>query len=280
MLRAGVTSTGFDPLVSVGVGLDDAGAGSVEVRFQPSGVDLYAVDRTAGVETNASSLPADTAPRLLGVALDLASSILTEQLGSVVTSRATGVLQGVVFTGGGTQVDTSLFADFAHPERLLHRLEVLLWNAATAPPVSGVKAGLRVTIADSVEVGLVSEDIGGGRKQLGINVDLPPGKKFSFPTSGVTVDLEVKSDWITGDVPSGLSIFVLAGPDVDHLTISPAFTVAGVGVRFTKPAGPLLELGSIALDGIAVHVYAEASPAGIGGGAQLQLVGLAVAPGG
>ena len=279
VLRAGVTGAGFDPLVGVGVGVDDAGAGSVEVRFAPSGVDLYAVDRTAGSETNASRLPADTAPRLLGVALDLASSILTQQLGTVVTSRATGVLQNVVFTGGGTQIDTSLFADFAHPERLLHRLEVLLWNAATAPPLhGGDPSGLRVTIADTVVLGLVSEDIGGGHRQLGINVDLKPGKSFSFPTSGVTVALEVKADWITGNVPSGLSIFVLEGTDVDHLRISPAFSVAGLGVRFTKPAGPLLELGSIALDGIAVHVYAEANPAGIGGGAQLQLVGLAVAP--
>ena len=73
---------------------------------------------------------------------------------------------------------------------------------------------------------------------------------------------------------------MLKGADLDHLELVPGFSVAGVGLRFTKASGPLLELGSIALDGIAVHVYAEAGPHGVGGGAKVQLDGLAVAPGG
>ena len=85
--------------------------------------------------------------------------------------------------------------------------------------------------------------------------------------------------WIDDDVLPGLSIFVVKGTGVDDLEISPAFTVAGVGVRITKPAGPLLELGSIALDGIGLSIYAAVSPEGVGGGAQIELVGLAVAPG-
>ena len=283
VVRAGVTSGGFSRLVSVGLGLDDAGAQSVEVRWAVDGTvpQVCAVDRTAGVETGEDRTPAGFATRVLAVALDLAASVLTEQLGTVVTNRATGMLQGVLFTGGGRQVDTTLVGDLSNPDALLHRLKVLLWNCATDPAHGGTPARpLGVTIDNTVTIALASEDLSGGRKQVGLNVTLAPGKKFSFPTSGVTVALEVDASWITHSPQPGLSIFVLAGPDADHLDISPAFLVAGIGMRFTKPAGPLLELGSIALDGIAVHVYAEANPVGIGGGANLELVGLAVAPGG
>lgn len=283
VVRAGVTSGGFSRLVSVGLALDDAGAQSVEVRWAVDGnaPEVCAVDRAAGVETGEDRTPAGFATRVLAVALDLAASVLTEQLGTVVTGRATGMLQGVLFTGGVRRVDTTLFADLTHPEALLHRLEVLLWNCATDPAhgANPVRP-LGVTIDGTVTIALASEDLSAGRKQVGLNVSLVPGKKFLFPTSDVTVALEVDASWISHNPQPGLSIFVLAGPDADHLAISPAFLVAGLGMRFTKSAGPLLELGSIALDGIAVHVYAEANPAGVGGGANLELVGLAVAPGG
>ncbi|NYG07821.1 hypothetical protein BJ986_002308 [Phycicoccus badiiscoriae] len=279
VIRAGFTGTGFTPLVGVGVGLDADGAQSVEVRFGASGVDVAAVTRTAGVESGVDVTPAGVAPRVLGVALDLASSVLTQQLGTVVTDRATGMLQGVVFTGGGRQIDTTLFGDFEHPERLLHRLEVLLWNCATDPGhgVNPVRP-LGVTIAGAVKISLASEPLGGGQTQVGLNVT--PVGDFAFPTSGVNVVLRADASWIDATVQPGLSIFILKGTGVGDLVISPAFTVAGLGVRITKPAGPLLELGSIALDGIGLSIYAEVNPVGVGGGAQIELVGLAVAPGG
>lgn len=279
VIRAGFTGNGFIPLVGVGLGLDAAGAQSVEVRFGPTGVDVAAVTRVAGVETGADLTPAGVAPMVLGVALDLAASVLTERLGTVVTDRATGMLQGVVFTGGGRQIDTTLFGDFQHPERLLHRLEVLLWNCATDPAhgVNPVRP-LGVTIDGAVKISLASEDLGAGQKQIGLNVT--PVGDFAFPTSGVNVVLRADASWIDDDVLPGLSIFVLKGTGVDDLVISPAFTVAGLGVRITKPAGPLLELGSIALDGIGLSIYAAVNPDGVGGGAQIELVGLAVAPGG
>ena len=127
--------------------------------------------------------PGRRAPRVLGIALDLASSVLTEQLGTVVTDRATGMLQGVVFTGGGRQIDTTLFGDFEHPERLLHRLQVLLWNCATDPAhgVSPVRP-LGVTIDGAVKISLASEDLGGGQKQIGLNVT--PGGRLRLPDLG------------------------------------------------------------------------------------------------
>ena len=279
VIRAGFTGTGFTPLVGIGVGLDADGAQSVEVRFGPTGVAVAAVTRVAGVETGVDLTPAGVAPRVLGIALDLAASVLTEQLGTVVTDRATGMLQGVVFTGGGRQIDSTLIGDFEHPERLLHRLQVLLWNCATDPGhgVNPVRP-LGVTIDGAVTISLASEDLGGGQKQIGLNVT--PVGDFAFPTSGVNVVLRADASWIDDDVLPGLSIFVVKGTGVDDLEISPAFTVAGVGVRITKPAGPLLELGSIALDGIGLSIYAAVNPDGVGGGAQIELVGLAVAPGG
>ena len=42
----------------------------------------------------------------------------------------------------------------------------------------------------------------------------------------------------------------------------------GSGCGSPRPPGPLLELGAIALDGIAVHLYGEATAVGLGGGVQ------------
>ena len=61
---------------------------------------------------------------------------------------------------------------------------------------------------------------------------------------------------------------------ITDLDLAPGFSIMGIGLRFTKPAGPLLDLGAIQLDGIAFHVYAEATGLGVGGGANLELVGL------
>src|SRR5262249_54475385 len=80
--------------------------------------------------------------------------------------------------------------------------------------------------------------------------------------------------------PAGLALYVLKGPSSTDLDIDFGFSIAGLGLRFTKAAGPLLDLGAISLDGIAFHLYGEASGSGVGGGARLQLSGLAVAPGG
>ena len=51
-------------------------------------------------------------------------------------------------------------------------------------------------------------------------------------------------------------------------------------MRFTNVAGPLLDLGPVSLDGIALRLYAEVVAAGVGGGAQVELTGLSFAPGG
>ncbi|HEY4314409.1 MAG TPA: DUF6603 domain-containing protein [Actinomycetes bacterium] len=282
--RAGVTAGGFSRAIGIGVGLDPAGAESLEFRWTLDGQppEVVSVSRDVqGVETAVVDEVEVVALKVLGVAVSLASSVITDQLGSVVTTRATNMLQDVLFTGGGRTIDPTLFTDLVNPDALFARLKTLLWNCAVDPHHGGSPPKpLSLTIDDTVVLGLTAVDLGGGQQHLGLNVSLAPGKKFEFPTSGVKVALEVDDTWIDPHVTGGISVLVLKGPDVDHLDLVPGFSIGGVGLRFTKASGPLLELGSIALDGIAFHVYAEAGPQGVGGGAKIQLDGLAVAPGG
>lgn len=282
--RAGVTTGTFTRRIGVGLALDPAGASSVEVRWTLDGNPPapYEVARdVTGVETSADSTLSVVGLDALGLAVSLASNVITTQLGTVVTARATGMLQGVVFTGGGRTIDTTLFADLTSPERLLHRLKMLAWNCATDPAHGGQSARpVSVTIDGIVTIGLAAVDLGGGQRHVGLNLTLPPGKQLDFPTSGVSVSLVVDASWVDPAAQPGLSILALKGPDADHLNLVLGFSVSGVGMRFRKQSGPLLELGSISLDGISFLVYAEAGPAGAGGGAKIQLDGLAVAPGG
>ena len=211
--------------------------------------------------------------QLVGVAVSLASGILAEQLATVITDDAAERLDGVVFAGGGRQIDPTLVTDLLTPERLLTRLQTFAWNCATGPKP------LSITIDNAVTLALVAHTVGPD-KHLGVSVNLAPGKTFPLASGDVKVTLEVDASWIDPVVPAGLSIFVLKGNAPDALSVDFGLAVAGIGVRFSKTAGPLVELGAIALDGIAVHLYGEATSSGLGGGVRLQLSGLAVAPGG
>ena len=276
-IRAAITSSGFSRLLSVGLGVDDAGLESAEFRwtFDNHPPFVAAITRdVSGVETGVVTKVEDVALRILGLAVSIASGFLAEGLRTVISDRAAGMLQGVVFTGGGRDLDPTLFEDLVNPTALTHRLEILAWNCATAPQPPSL------TIDQTVTIALTAADLGGGDKALGVNVTLAAGKRFDFPTGDVKVALEVVSDWIAPPLAGGLSIFALAGKDVDHLTVEPGFAIAGIGVHFTKSSGPLLDLGSIALDGIALHIYAEVDRAGQGGGVHVKLDGLAFSPGG
>ncbi len=282
VVRAGSASAG-DRLLSVGLAFDDDAASSVEVRWtldaQPP--TLVGVRRdTTGTHVDAAGGPTG----LLSVAVSLVSGVVVAALGpSIVTPRLVRMLGGVVFADGSAtaDVDPSFALDLLAPERLLARAERLLWNAATdAQPLS-------LTIDGAVTLALAADDLGGGAQALGVNVSLATGKTFTLAQGDTTVVLEVDATWLVPDTAAGLSVYAVHGtrtaggggqPDTYTFAFEPGVTVAGLGVRFTNPSGPLLELGPVSLDGIAVHVYAEASVAGLGGGVQLQLAGLAFAP--
>ncbi|MGE3443366.1 MAG: DUF6603 domain-containing protein [Acidimicrobiia bacterium] len=277
-LRAGVSSAGFSRMVSVGLGLDDTGERSVEVRWgldaQPP--SLVAVTRAVTGETLGSAT--DAALGLLSIGVSLATGVALDALGPVISSRATAALQGVLFTdvASSTDVDAAFFTDLLDADALVDRVKRLAWNLATTAPIS-------ITIDSIVTVGLVADDAGGGDKRLGVNLSLAAGKRFAFPVGGdLKVEMEVDATWVDPPEPAGLSIFVLEGRVASNGNVSldlvPSVVVAGIGLRFTKTSGPLLDLGGIALDGIGISLYGEASPDGAGGGARLMLEGLAFAP--
>ena len=274
VVRAGVTGGTFTRLVGIGLGLDDDGDQSVEFRWSldASPPSLAAVTRTPTGET-ADTDVGRVAIQLVGIAVSLASGILTEQLGTVITDDATARLQGVVFAGGDRTIDPTLVADLLAPDRLLARLMTLAWNCAVGPnPLS-------LTIDGTVTLALAGVADGPDRR-IGLAVTLAPNTSFPIATGDVNVELEVDAAWVEPAVPAGLAVYVLKGPSADDLGLDFGVSIAGIGLRFTKTAGPLVDLGAISLDGIAVHLYGEASSSGVGGGVRLQLSGLAVAPGG
>lgn len=273
-IEAGVTSTGFTRSVTAGVSLDDSGDAQVVARWALNGTapQLLALSRGDG------SLTADTDPvlvatRVLATALSVASGVLLDQLEAIISDRATDVLQDVLFTGGTASLDPTFITDLVDPEALFGRLQRLAWNCATATPA------LTVTIDDALTIAFASRATTGGRSQVGIALSLPAEQRLALLTGETTLDLEVDHTWIDAPVEGGLSIYLLEGT-ATALVLSPGFAVAGLGVRIGKSAGPLLELGGLAVDAVAVHVYAEANGAGAGGGARVQIEGLAISPGG
>ncbi len=277
VVHAGTGSAAADRLVGIGLALDDLADRSVEVRWsldaQPP--KLVAVDR--GTAPQVSEVGA--VPRLLSLGVGLAGGIVVESLPTgFLDARAIRILQGVLFTETATtpQLDPQVVLDLLDPELVLARAERLLWNAATdAQP-------LQVTIGGIVTIGLVATDADGG-KDLGVELTLASGQRFKIADDDTVVELEVDDTWITPGVAAGLGIYAVHGVRTGEafaFSFQPGVTVGGVGLRFTKQSGPLLSLGAVGVDGFAVRVYAEARATGVGGGVQVALLGLAVAPGG
>lgn len=274
VVRAG-SAAGADRMVGLGLALDDAAARSVQVRWALDATPpvLAAVHASGPAETTGDA--DEAAYWLLALGLSLAGGVVVEGLRDLLTPKAKACLRGVVFTdtAGSTQLDPGLARDLLDPPALLERLKRLLWNA-TQPPA------LSLTLEDTVTIGLSSLDTGGGRRALGLSVTLVPGRRFTLADGDTRVELEVDAAWVDPVVAPGLGVHVLAGTSATTLEISPAVSIAGLGLRFTKSSGPLLSLGAVGLDGIAVHLYGEVSSDGAGGGVNLELAGLAVAPGG
>ncbi|GLC24866.1 DUF6603 domain-containing protein [Roseisolibacter agri] len=283
VVRAGVSGAGFTRALGIGLAFDDAAASSVELRWtlDASPPSLRVITRgAAGAVPDAT--PLTVATRLLAVAASLAGSVAVERLRPVLPPRARGALRGVVFTdvAASTALDPQLFLDLADGMRMLARLERLLLNLATAPAADG--GPLSLTIDGTVTIALAGRDVAGGRKQLGVSVSLVPNKRYAIASGDPTVELEVDASWVDPVVPPGLTIYAVEATTGGAPTFAfvPAVQIGGIGLRFSKQSGPLLDLGGVSLDAIAVHVYGEAAPAGVGAGVQLELAGFAISPAG
>ncbi|MBA2952942.1 hypothetical protein GON03_23220 [Nocardioides sp. MAH-18] len=284
-IRAG-SAAGSARMIGVGIALNGPDPAAPDSPFDEMSVEmrwnldatppaLYAVTRTGpGIDVSAPNDP-EAGLRLLSQAIALVGGIVVDALDELFDDhpQVEDVLEGVLFESGRT-IDPTFGADLIDPDALLRRLQRLLWNATDA--------GLELTIDETVTIGIASSSDGDDR-MLGINVSLKEGKTFAFPTSGVKVELEVDASWLVPEKDAGLSVYAVhAVRSGDEFTFEfePGVTVAGVGLRFTNLSGPLLDLNVLSIDGVAVHVYAEAVSAGLGGGAQIELAGFSFAPGG
>ena len=277
VVRAG-SAVGAERLVSLGLALDDGAVRSVEMQWTLDGraPTLSAVTRDGSglvVSTQVEQGPA----WLLSFAVSLTTGIVVEGLGAMVDGRVQEMLRGVLFTSGKV-VDPAFAVDLLDPQRMFGRLERLLWNAATATrPLALTVGPLTIGLAHS------ATDTNPTDAQVGVRVGITRGQRFLLAEGSTNVELEADDTWLLPHVDGGLSIYVARGRRTgDELTFSlePGVVVAGLGVRFSNPSGPLIELGPVAVDAIALHLYAEAHVDGLGGGAQVTLSGLAVAPSG
>ncbi|HJQ06714.1 MAG TPA: DUF6603 domain-containing protein, partial [Nocardioides sp.] len=285
LLTVAAGSAATDRMLALGLALDDTAARSVEVRW---GLDshpptLVAVDRTTGLPDVVDEPGGPL--RLLAVGVGMASGVLlhaladalpSHQIPQIAVDLTKGVLLAETSTPATAAIDPGFVTDLIDPTALLHRAQRLLWNAATSD--------LHITV-DGMKIGLAAEGPADD-KQIGLSVTMTPATaRMRLPGTGDTVvELEVVDYWIDPPVtPSGITIYAVHGTrsgDTYAFSFQPGITVAGVGLRFTKSTGPLLELGPVAIDGIAVRTYAQADHTGGGGGAQVALLGFAIAPAG
>ena len=159
VIRAGVAGGEFSRLVAIGLAVDDIE--SVQLRW---GLDalppkLWAI--TGGTTPGELDTPEAIAADLLGIGVEIVSGLVTDQLGTVISTRATTLLKDVVFSNAQRRIDPGFVRALFHPEQLLGRLQTLAWNCATITP------GFSLDIGDQVTIGLVSEDTTGSNKRIG-----------------------------------------------------------------------------------------------------------------
>ncbi len=272
--RAGVSNAGFTRMAGIGLATDPAGNESVEFRWalnaQPPRAAL--VSRGQNGESENTDLQQVTLG-LLSQAVGMAVSVTLDALKldpqqNQSHQKAVTTLQGVIFSNN-TELDAQLFQDLANPQALLRRLYRLAFNMAGA--------GLKISIGGKLDIGFTKRTIQ-GVDIAGVYLSLTPGQRISLASGDPNVDLEIVADWVSSPgIAPGLSILLLEKTPTGF-DLNAAFSIAGIGVRVSKNAGPLLSLGVMNIDAIAVHAYGEAAPNGLGAGIQLQLDGLAIVP--
>jgi len=263
--KVGVTSSGFDRLIGIGLATDGIGDQSVEFRWALNGTPprMVVVNRNESGESEASN-PENVAMALLSLTVPMVVNVALEALDPL-GNQVIRVLQNVAFTGGSSNLDPNLITDFKDPAKLLDRVYELAFNLASED--------IKITIDGKVDIGFT-----GDGNRAGVFVSLKENERIALGSGNPSVALEVVSSWITAPgIGPGLSIFLIE-KDGDTFELQPSFAIAGLGVRVSKTSGALLDLGVMAIDAIGVHTYAEVASAGIGAGINVQLDGLTFTP--
>ncbi len=271
-VSAGVDEAGFTRSVTAALALDGSGERTAGLRWA-----LDASPPTL-VGTAPVGQPADPALNLGLLALSLATSVAVELADPVLGDRARPALRGVLLdpagTGTDTTVDPGFFVDLFDPDALLTRLFRLLANLG--------QAGLKVDIGTNptLTVGYHA-DTDGTHHHYGLTVSLGGTGRFKLVDDPL-IEIDIDGSWINGTGPAGLTLVGLrqSVADPTDFSFGPRIIARGLGIRVGQQSGPLLELGGLGIDAIALHLYGESNPSGAGVGAQLRLEGLAFTPAG
>jgi large repetitive protein len=281
-VAAGASRPG--PTVDVGLG---AGADTrLVVRFAATGgsLDVTVLSSTGPLETPVESgSPDDVALAVVATVLEIAGSVVLgigevqTALGQTAlgTATVTDLLDGAVLTTGPVRLDPGLVTALTDADDLLRRLAVLVANAADAmaAPVSiGGVLDVRVTTSGPATDRL-----------LGLTVSVTGDEWIVNPGSDIQVGLVTDASWIDPVQPAGITLQAVRLRPAS-IEPAPGVVVGGVGTRFSRSSGPLLDTG-ITIDSVSLLGFGlvSARPTGgvdLGGGARVEIAGLGVALGG
>ncbi|MGI9052148.1 MAG: DUF6603 domain-containing protein [Ilumatobacteraceae bacterium] len=253
--------------IAVGLAIDDDHRFAARWLLDSSEFALVA---SSGAITSVveSTDPVDVALSIVEVIADLVASVaLAEQPVQDLLDLAVGaggtvrdLLEGVVLADGNT---TTLIDDLFALDTLLARAQQLFQNIAAA----GIEIVLDEFTLTFLEIS----------QTVGVQVGLTD--RFTLLEGDIALWLENDDSWIEPD-PSGDGGIFVGLVSAAPLSFTPTLVVNGLGLRIGSSNGPLLDTG-IALDSVALHVFAEIDASGPrSGGVQIQLSNLAVSTGG
>lgn len=237
--------------------------------------DLVVID--AGVE---ETDPSQVVLALLDAVLDVVASfvmqtaaftnLLNKTVGPTVTT-VRDVLRGVLLDQADpAHLDANLF----DPAFLLTRVQRLAVNLAHAAPSVDL---------DGLTISLAADDLGGGVERAGLRLSL--ARPVTLVDSDLTISLETDARWIhtSAGPPLDEGIVIDAirvGPGAGAVAFAAAVSVNGVGLRFAKSEGPLLDIAGVTVGSIALHTFGRVGEVEAAGGVELQISDLAAGVGG
>ena len=277
--RIAAGSTRLGPIVDLGLG---AGVDTrLVVRFASTGagLDVDLLSSTGPVDASAESdEPDDVALAVVATLLDIAGSVvlgITQvqtalQQPAIGTATVEDLLDGVLVTTGPLRIDATLAASLTNADALLRRLAVLVGNVADAMATP-------ITIGGVLDVRVTATGPASDRL-LGLTLAVTGDEWILNPEGDVQVGLVTDAAWITPTQPAGLTLQAVR---ITSTSIEPApgVVVGGLGVRFSRASGPLLDAG-ITIDAVSLLgfglVQSSGSGVQLGGGARVEIAGIGI----
>lgn len=286
-VRVAAGSTRPAPVVDLGLGTGGRTRLVARLTGSPGGVGATLLSSTGelsgtGDPATESSTPQDVALAAVATLLDLTGGVVLgigevqAALGRTAlgTATVTDLLDGVLLTTGPPRLDTTLVEDLTDPQALLRRLAVLVANAADA-----MNAPLSIDGVLEVRVTATGPPTA---RLLGLTVAVTGDEWVLTPDSDLRVGLVTDAAWIDPTQPTGLTLQAVRLTDTS-VEFAPGLVVGGLGVRFSRASGPLLDAG-ITVDALSLLGFGLVQSGGtgvqLGGGARVEIEGIGVPLGG